>query len=214
MESATRRITFPAAGNGPTLTGVLHLPKGDPGPFPAAVVCHPHTLMGGNMGNGVVVSICLTLTLAGWAALRFDFRGAGSSEGAFDEGLGERDDVEGAVDFLYVQSEVDPGQLAVMGYSFGAGVALHHAARDVRLGHMVGIALVKEHYEDPFLDSVSRPKLFITGQKDPWAPPQALRGFVDRLLPPKELHVIAGADHFFAGHVSELTDVIVDWLRT
>lgn len=214
MESSTRRVIFPAAGNGPTLTGVLHLPEGDSGPFPAAVVCHPHTLMGGNMGNGVVVSICLALTVVGWAALRFDFRGAGSSEGTFDEGRGERDDVEGAVDFLYVQSEVDPGELAVMGYSFGAGVALHHAACDQRLGGMVGIALVKDHYDDPFLDSVSRPKLFIAGQNDPWAPPQALRGFVDRLLPPKELHVIAGADHFFAGHMSKVTDVVVDWLRT
>ena len=212
MQSSTRRVTFPAANDGPTLRGVLHLPEGGSGPFPGAIVCHPHTLMGGNMGNGVVVSICLALAVAGWAALRFDFRGAGSSQGAFDDGVGERDDVEGAVDFLYVQTEIDPGELVVMGYSFGAGVALHHAARDRRLNRLVGVALVQDHYEDPFLDHVSRPKLLVAGDNDPWTPLDALRTYVERLPPPKELHVVSGADHSFSGHLSEVTNAIVGWL--
>lgn len=212
MGNGTRRVTFQAAEGAPTLRGVLHLPQEGAGPFPAAVVCHPHTLMGGNMGNGVVVSVCLTLAAAGWAALRFDFRGAGSSEGSFDEGEGEQEDVRGAVDFLYIQAEVDPGELAVIGYSFGAGVALRHAACDRRLTRMAGIAPAKHHYDSPFLDTVSRPKLFIGAQNDPWAPPDALQAYVERLLPPKKLHVISGADHSFSGHVSEVTDVIVEWL--
>lgn len=212
MRNATRRVTFQAADNGPTLKGVLHLPEEDAGPFPAAIVCHPHTLMGGNMGNGVVVSVCLALAVSGWAALRFDFRGAGSSEGSFDEGQGELNDVKGAVDFLFVQTEIDPSELVVMGYSFGAGVALQHAARDRRLGRMVGIALAKHHYDDPFLDNVSRPKLFIAGEDDPWAPPEAIRRYLERLQPPKKLHVIDGADHSFSGHLSEVADVLVGWL--
>ncbi len=212
MGNGTRRVTFQAANGGPTLKGVLHLPQEDAGPFPAAVVCHPHTLMGGNMGNGVVVRVCLAMAVAGWAALRFDFRGAGSSEGSFDEGDGEQDDVRGAADFLFVQTEVDPGELVVMGYSFGAGVALHHGARDPRLTRMVGIALAKHHYDDPFLDEVRRPKLFIGGENDPWAPPEPFRRYVERLRPPKRLHVVPGADHSFSGHLSEVADVIVDWL--
>jgi alpha/beta superfamily hydrolase len=208
----TRNVTFQGAGDGPTLRGVLHLPKESPKPFPAAVVCHPHTLMGGNMDNGLVVRVCLALGAAGWAALRFDFRGAGGSAGSFDEGQGERDDVKGAVDFLLAQSEIDPDQLAVIGYSFGAGVALHHAARDPRLRRMVGIALVRHHYEDPFLDEDPRPKLFIAGGNDPWAPAEALRLYVERLRSPKRLHVVRGADHLFSGHVSNVTGVVVDWL--
>jgi alpha/beta superfamily hydrolase len=168
--------------------------------------------MGGNMGNGVVVSVCLALAARGWAALRFDFRGAGSSEGSFDEGNGELDDVKGAVDFMFFQTEIDPGGLLVMGYSFGASVALHHAARDRRLGRMIGIALTKHHYDDPFLDTVSRPKLFIAGGNDPWAPPEAFRQYVERLEPPKKLHVVDGADHSFSGHLSEVTDVVVGWV--
>jgi len=208
----TRRVTFQAADDGPTLKGVLHLPQKGSGPFPAAIVCHPHTLMGGNMGNGIIVSLCLELAVAGWAALRFDFRGAGGSEGSFDEGAGEMDDVRGAVDHLFVQADVDPGELAVMGYSFGAGVALHHAARDPRLQHMVGIALVKQHYDDPFLDDDRRPKLFIASEDDPWAPADAIRAYVKRLQPPKKLYVVPGAGHLFSGHVNEVTGVIVDWL--
>lgn len=208
----TRRVSFEAADSGPTLKGVLHLPKEGAGPFPTAIVCHPHTLMGGNMGNGIVVNLCLDLAVAGWAALRFDFRGAGSSQGSFDEGQGEMDDVKGAVDFLFVQAEVDPGELAVIGYSFGAGVALHHAARDQRVHRLVGIALVEGHYGDPFLDEDRRPKLFVAGEDDPWAPVEELRGYVERLKPPKKLHVVQGVGHLFSGHVDEVTDVVVDWL--
>ena len=209
----TRRVTFQAGEDGPALRGVLHLPREASGPFPAAVVCHPHTLMGGNMGNGIVVSLCLHLAVAGWAALRFDFRGAGDSEGRFDEGSGEMDDVKGAVDFLFVQTEIDPDELAAVGYSFGAGVALHHAARDARLRRMVGIALVKHHYDDSFLDGDRRPKLFVVGEDDPWAPVEGLRGYVERLEPPKTLHIVPSAGHLFSGRVSEVANVIVDWLN-
>jgi hypothetical protein len=175
--------------------------------------------MGGNMGNGIVVRLCLDLAVAGWAALRFDFRGAGSSAGTFDGGDGwtrppkELDDVKGAADFLFVQAELDPGDLVIIGYSFGAGIALHHAARDHRFHRMVGIALVKEHYDDAFLDDDRRPKLFIAGEDDPWAPTEALRRYVDGLETPKTLHIVRGAGHLFSGHVHEVAAVTVDWLR-
>jgi alpha/beta superfamily hydrolase len=165
------------------------------------------------MGNDVVVRVSLALAAGGWAALRFDFRGAGGSAGSFDEGSGEQDDVKAAVDFLVSQPEVDPDRLAVIGYSFGAGVALHHAAHDRRLRRMAAIALVRHHYEDPFLDNDSRPKLFIAGESDPWAPAGALRRYVERLRSPKRLHVVPGADHFFYGQVSEVANVVADWLR-
>ena len=99
MPARTRRISFLAAGDGPRLAGILHLPDG-PTPCPAAVVCHPHPLMGGTMDSAVVVAVCGGLAVRGWATLRFDFRGAGRSEGTFDGGHGEIDDVAGALDFL------------------------------------------------------------------------------------------------------------------
>jgi alpha/beta superfamily hydrolase len=211
MSTETRRVTFPATGDGPLLEGILHIPDGA-GPFPAAVVCHPHPLMGGRMDNTVAVAVCRELATRGWAALRFNFRGAGRSEGSFDEGRGEMDDVSGAVDFLSAQAAADAGRLAIAGYSFGAEVGLRHAARDPRISWLVGIALVREHYTDPFLDADSRPKLFIAGEHDPWAPPGALREYVARLNPPKTVHVIPGTDHFFAGREAEVAGLIAAFL--
>jgi len=172
--------------------------------------------MGGTMDNTIVAAVCSVLAARGWAALRFNFRGVGHSAGSFDEGCGEMDDVAGAVDILCAQAEVDPGRLAVVGYSFGAGVGLRHAARrnTPRVGWLVGIALVQEHYADSFLDADPRPKLFIAGGHDPWAPADALREYVARLSPPKTLHIIPHTDHFFAGHETEVAALTADFLLT
>jgi alpha/beta superfamily hydrolase len=169
-------------------------------------------MMGGAMDNTVVVAVCRALAARGWVALRFNFRGAGRSKGSFDEGRGEMDDVAGAVDFLCARPEVNTDRLVFAGYSFGAGVGLRHAVRDPRVRWLVGIALVQEHYADPFLDADQRPKLFIVGERDPWAPPDALREYVARLSPPKTLHVIPGTNHFFAGREAEVATLIVDFL--
>jgi len=112
VSAVTQRVTFPAAGSGPLLEGVQQ--------------------MGGTMDNTIVVAVCRVLAARGWAALRFNFRGAGRSAGSFDEGCGETDDVAGAVGFLRAKAEVDASRLAVVGYSFGAGVGLRYAAEQVR----------------------------------------------------------------------------------
>ena len=212
MPARTRRVTFPATGDGPLLAGLLHLPGGSE-PCPAAAVCHPHPLMGGTMDDTIVVALCRTLAARGWATLRFNFRGAGRSEGAFDAGHGEMDDVAGALDFLCIQPDVDPDRLAVMGYSFGAGVALHHSVRDSRPRWLAGIALVQENYADPFLDADPRPKLFVAGRNDPWAPADALYAYIERLRPPVTLHILLDTDHFFGGRESEVAEIIAEWLQ-
>jgi len=211
VDTRTVAVNFSTSGDGPLLEGVLHLPDGS-GPFPAAVVCHPHPMMGGTMDNTVVVAVCRALAARGWVALRFNFRGAGRSAGSFDGGRGEMDDVAGAVDFLCARPEVDTDRLAFVGYSFGAGVGLRHAVRDPRLKRLTGIALVQEHYADLFLDADQRPKLFIVGERDPWAPPAALREYVARLSPPKTLRLIPGTDHFFGGREDEVAALIADFL--
>lgn len=205
-------VTFPAVGGGPSLEGILHCPDGS-APFPAAVVCHPHPLMGGRMDNAVVVTVCRTLAEQGWVALRFNFRGAGGSAGAFDGGRGEMNDVAGAVDFLCAQTETAQ-QVGIVGYSFGAEVGLHYAAEkdDPRISWLAGVALIQKFYTDPFLDADRRPKLFIAGDQDEWASADALREYVARLKPPKRLCIIPGADHIFAGCELEVAELIADFL--
>jgi hypothetical protein len=122
------------------------------------------------------------------------------------------DDVAGALDFLRTQTEVDPNRLAVVGYSFGAGVGLRCAARDPRVGWLVGIALPQEHYADPFMHADPRPKLFIAGERDPWAPSEPLRAYVERLRPPKALHILPHTDHFFGGREAAVAALVADFL--
>ena len=59
----------------------------------AAVVCHPHPLYGGTLHNKVVFQAAKTLHSLGLSVLRFDFRGAGRSEGTHDGGRGEVENV-------------------------------------------------------------------------------------------------------------------------
>lgn len=205
-------MTFRAAGDSPRLAGVLHLPAGA-SPGPGAIVCHPHPLMGGTMDNTIVVAVCRALVARGWAALRFDFRGAGRSTGSFAGGRGEMDDVAGATGFLGAQPGVDPDRLAVVGYSFGAEVGLRYAAHSPHVSWMVGIALVQEHYADPFLDADPRPKLFVAGARDPWAPAEPLRAYAASLGPAAALQVVPDTDHFFVGRESEVAEIIADWLQ-
>jgi hypothetical protein len=134
---------------------------------------------------------------------------------AFDHGRGEMDDVAGALDLLLDGQEGRPDRVAVIGYSFdsfGAQVGLHHAAWDARVGRWVSIALVQDQHADPFLDDDLRPKLFIAGERDAWAPPAAMCEYVARLRPPKGLNVIPGADHFFAGDKGRIGALVADWL--
>lgn len=213
MVAKSKRVTFPASGGGPLLEGVLHAPDSS-SPCPSAVVCHPHPLMGGAMDNAVVVAVCRALTERGWAALRFNFRGAGGSDGDFDEGRGEMEDVAGAVDFLCERAEVDAGRLAVVGYSFGAEVGLRHAARDPRVNWLAGIALIQRFYDDPFLDDDPRPKLFVAGERDSWAPAEPLREYVARLRPPKSLRLIPHAGHSLAGREGDVAALVADFLTS
>ena len=71
-----------------SLQGILHLPVGD-GPFPGVVVFHPHPHMGGSMQNNVVIACCSGLVNQGIAALRFNFRGVGESQGVSEAGDAE-----------------------------------------------------------------------------------------------------------------------------
>lgn len=213
MASSTRRVVFPAAGGGPRLEGFLHVPGGSSATRrPAAVVCHPHSLMGGSMENGIIVAVCRALAARGIVALRFNFRGVGRSEGAFDGGRGEMEDVAGAVDLLEAEEVVDPQRLAVVGYSFGAEVGMRHAARDPRLKRIAAIAPVQEVYGWTGMAADPRPKLFIVGENDPWAPADALQVYVARLAPPKALHVLPGTDHFFVGRERAVATLVAEFL--
>jgi alpha/beta superfamily hydrolase len=158
----------------------------------------------------VVFRAAKALQSAGLAALRFNFRGVGRSEGAHDHGTGEQEDARAA---LFELERRFPGlPLVLGGFSFGSAVALRVAARDpgvqavFALGYPVSMAEDRSH-----LASISGPRLFVQGENDEFGPGEALRSLVEPLPPPREIVVIPGADHFFDGHLDALQGAVATW---
>lgn len=228
-------IIFPSQGSHPVqLEGMLHRLEGD-GQWPAAVICHPHPLGGGTMHNGVVTAIARALVARGIMALRFNFRGVGRSEGWYDHGRGEQADVAGALDWLLRQPQVDPWRVSLAGYSFGAWVGLAQAQSDPRIAAVATVGLPAWLYDEGFarrnppprlrdgdlwqfqpdlLQSFTRPKLFVAGQYDAFAPSAALERFVEGLPPPKTLHIVPGTDHFWQGREQEGGELVAAFLAS
>ena len=177
-------------------------------PRAVVVLAHPHPLYGGTMHTKVVFQAAKAFCRTGCAVPRFNFRGVGASEGAFDNGPGELADFRRALDFA---ARRYPGaELWAAGMSFGAWVALTVGAEDDRVSVLVGIAPPIQMYDFGALRQSAKPKFFIQGERDELCPLKAMREFYARLPEPRELVVIDTADHLFDGHVMEVGDAIED----
>lgn len=174
------------------------------------VICHPHPLYGGDMRNNVVTALADAFGAAGMATLRFNFRGVGLSEGVHDQGNAEQDDVKAAVGFLLGQQAVQT--IAVAGYSFGSIVGLRAGADDPRVHKLIGVALPIASRDPSFLESVAKPKLLISGDRDDYSPADGMQRLVARIPEPKALAIIEGADHFFGGFGSRVGSVAAAFL--
>ncbi len=200
-----RPVTF--LSDGLSLEGVLHLPQG-PGPFPAVVVCHPHPQMGGNMDNNVVMASCAGLLQQGVAVLRFNFRGVDGSQGVSKAAEAEVQDALGAVEYLRGLAEVDASHLGLLGYSFGAGVALQAMARGLNVQAFGVIGCGAARLREAALLKLSQPKLFIAGDRDQAAPGEQFHTLTQQFTDPKEAHQIQNGDHFLEGHESKVADLV------
>ena len=198
------------AGPSVELEAVLRVPDTEP-LRAGAVLCHPHPIYGGTMDNRVVFRSGKAAMEAGLAALRFNFRGVGSSTGVFDNGVGETEDVRAAIDYL---EHKYPGlPLALIGFSFGAWVGLRVACQDPRIQAMVGLGLPLNSHDFDFLVDNSKPSLFVSGSKDKFCPREKMEGLAGRLPPSSTVRSIEGADHFFTNELEELQLIITDFLR-
>jgi uncharacterized protein len=181
----------------------------------AALVCHPHPLYGGTLHNKVVFQCMKALNSFGFPVLRFNFRGAGLSQGEHDNGLGEKDDVRTALDWLDHEFHLP---LIVAGFSFGAAVGLPVACADPRVTALIGLGtpLTPENgraYDLSSLSNCAKPKLFVSGTRDQFGPRASLHAFVESLPPPKKLVLIEAAGHFFEGRLRELREAIETWVK-
>ena len=176
----------------------------------AAVVCHPHPLFGGTMHNKVVYQTAKSLDALGLSVLRFNFRGAGLSAGKHDRGQGEQDDVRTALDFLAREYAGNP--LLLAGFSFGCWVGLRVGCEDSRVAALIGLGTPINSTDFSFLLRCDKPRLFVQGDKDKFGDAAKLKNLVTSLAGEKQLVVVEGADHFFAGKLHQLDEAIKGWL--
>ncbi len=186
----------------------------DDAPY-AALVCHPHPLFGGTMHNKVVYHAMKTFHGYGLPVLRFNFRGAGLSEGKHDNGHGEVDDVRAALDWIEREYH---RPILFAGFSFGSSVGLHACCGDNRVSGIAALGLPVRaggrDYHYRFLAGCNQPKLFISGTADEYGPPEVVVAMIAGAAPPAQLVLVEGADHFFAGKLEQMQSALSAWIET
>jgi uncharacterized protein len=194
------------------LEALLNMGRSD-APY-AAMVCHPHPLFGGTMHNKVVYHAMKAFQAYGLPVLRFNFRGAGLSEGTHDNGRGEVGDVLAALDWLEQEYQLP---LLFAGFSFGSNVGMRACCGDERVKGMAALGLPVQaggrDYHYNFLATCSQPKLFISGTADEFGPQAAVEAVVEGAAPPATLVMVPGADHFFAGKLEQMQQALTAWLE-
>lgn len=174
----------------------------------AAVFAHPHPLFGGTLHSKVVYRAARALVAAGYSTLRFNFRGVGGSDGTHDEGRGETEDVRAAFD----EAERRGGlPIVAGGFSFGSAAALRACTGDSRIVAFLGIGLPLSSDSAFGLETPRIPALFVTGERDTFGPPDALRAWAHPGAACRVV-IVPGADHFFAGHLEELERTVAAFL--
>jgi hypothetical protein len=188
MRAATRRETVRGPAGG--IECAVDEPRG--AARGVALVAHPHPLFGGTLDNKVVQTLARALVELGYAAWRPNFRGVGRSEGTYDEGRGEVDDLAAVLAHLGAKRPV------LAGFSFGAAMQARLAAR-IAPERMVLVGIAVNHFEAP---AVPPGTLLIHGENDDTVPIAAVRDWAKPQGLP--LIVVPGADHFFHRKLPEL----------
>ncbi len=198
----------------PGPTGVLEVMSACPDPSKEApatvVICHPHPLQGGTMHNKVVHTLARSFGELGLRSVRFNFRGIGASQGSFDRGEGETDDVLAVLAWARAQRPRDEIWLA--GFSFGGYVAAQAAHRFDDVRQLVTVAPAVHLYDFESMTLPPVPWLVIQGDADEVVSVEAVRKWVAQRQPSPDLVVLAGVDHFFHGRLHDLRAVVQERL--
>jgi alpha/beta superfamily hydrolase len=176
----------------------------------ALVMTHPHPLYGGTMHNNVVRAVAHAYQEEGCSTLRFNFRGVEGSEGQFDNGIGEQEDVKAALEYM---SGIGKKHIDLAGYSFGAWVNTLGLAKYEPAQRLVLVSPPVSFIDFSFLEFSPKIRLVICGSRDEIAEYKKVEKMLPKWNDQAVFRVIQGADHFYSGHEEELIDIIGAFLR-
>lgn len=206
-ESTTLSLPGPAG----SLEVLAEPPKPDKRRPAVAIICHPLPTHGGTLRNKVVHMTARSLRELGLYTVRFNFRGVGNSEGEFDNGFGETDDLLAVAE--WVRQVLPDCEIWLAGFSFGSYVAAR-AAQKLKIRQLISIAPPVHHYD---FDALERPDcawLIIQGDEDDVVPPDAVFKWAEDIEPEPQVVKMEEADHFFHRRLMDLRGVIKNGVKS
>ena len=189
---------------------------------PIALLLHPHPRPDdnpanwGTMNTKVIYVLFHTFVRAGYATLRFNFRGVGKSQGEYDRGEGELSDAAAALDWLQAQNP-DASKVIVAGFSFGAWIAMQLLMRRPEIDRFIAVAPPANKYDFTFLNPCPSSGLIITGDRDAIVPEPHVATLAKKLNKQKgiaiDYRIAPGVDHFFTGRLEDLMGNVDQYIR-
>jgi alpha/beta superfamily hydrolase len=174
------------------------------------IICHPHPAHGGTMHNKVVTILERSMRELGLRTVRFNFRGVGMSEGLFDDGYGETDDLFAVAEWVRRTRPND--SLWLGGFSFGSYITTR-AALNLDVGQLISIAPPIDRYAFEALHHPECPWLVVQGDEDELVNVDIVSNWVGKLKPPPELMIMQKADHFFHRRIMDLRGLLKNGVR-
>ena len=183
---------------------------------PLSIILHPHPRQGGTMNNKVVYHAFQAFKSLGFATLRFNMRGVGKSQGAFDNGNGELADAACALDWLQSKNH-GSSETWVTGFSFGAWLSLQLLMRRPEIVGFVAISPPANTYDFSFLSPCPSSGLIIQGSEDTIVEEDSVNSLAEKINHQKNVEInyqkIKGADHFFSEHLDKIRDLIIKYVN-
>ncbi|ASQ44889.1 alpha/beta hydrolase [Legionella clemsonensis] len=191
------------------MEGILTVPASIKDSF-IAFLGHPHSLQGGTMNNKVVTTLARAFKELGIPSIRFNFRGVGQSEGTYDHGVGESEDLLQLVNQW--QQERAASRILFAGFSFGSYVA-YRAASLCQHELLITIAPPVHHYDYHEFQPSPHPWIIVQGDEDDVVPIALVENFATNETPPLSMIQFSETGHFFHGKLLELKAAIIDAVR-
>jgi len=184
---------------------------------PVAVLLHPHPQYGGTMHNKVVYTLNQSFLQAGFATLRFNFRGVGRSQGAFARGEGELTDAASALDWIQAYN-ANASACWIAGFSFGAWIGMQLLMRRPEIDRFIAVAPPANVYDFGFLAPCPSSGLILQGDKDEIVTEESVQKLTEKLSRQKDIfidyRVIKGANHFFMDRLDKLSAAANDYISS